>query len=308
MSRLDIFEDFSMKTRMKSKLARCLLAEFFCTAFLLYCGFNVTAQTVLGEGKSNNYTGTSIGWALAITFAIQLGYNISGSHMNPAVSFLMFTFGQLSLPHFFYYFIAQTSGAFLGSALTFFQYYDLINSFDKGNRTVHGPGATAFFFATYPHENLTFSGAFYDQTMCTFMIGFIIGIVTDPKNKIPRPAQPPMFGLMILLMCLGFGLNAGNAMNPARDLGPRLFTLCAGYGIEVFSYWDYHWFWIPIICPLIGGTAGGWFYRIVFSSNNDEFEEFKSLPLTSPVWIPDKSTIDLLELPSKLRVEESSFK
>ena len=149
--------------------------------------------------------------------------------------------------------------------------------------------------------------------MCTFVLCFIIGIISDPKNKIPRAAQPPMFGLMILLMCLGFGLNAGNAMNPARDLGPRLFTLCVGYGTEVFSYWNYQWFWIPIICPLIGGTAGGWFYHLVFASNNDEFQDFKPVPqssaLNSPSWVGEKSTVDLLSgYPSKPKLDENSFK
>ncbi|PIO60014.1 hypothetical protein TELCIR_18506 [Teladorsagia circumcincta] len=60
---------------------------------------------------------------------------------------------------------------------------------------------------------------------------------------------------------MAFALNAGYAINPARDFGPRLFTLCAGYGWRVFSYRSYKWFWIPIICPMIGAVLGAWMYE-----------------------------------------------
>lgn len=66
------------------------------------------------------------------------------------------------------------------------------------------------------------------------MLCVIIGIITDKRNKIPRYAHPMLMGLMQLTICLGFGMNAGNAMNPARDFGPRVFTFVAGYGLEVF--------------------------------------------------------------------------
>uniref|UniRef100_A0AC34RLJ4 Aquaporin n=1 Tax=Panagrolaimus sp. JU765 TaxID=591449 RepID=A0AC34RLJ4_9BILA len=93
-----------------------------------YTGFNVNAQKVLGRAEFGNYTALSFGWGLAIMFSVQLGYNISGSHMNPAVSLLMYSFGHLSLGQFFLYVAAQISGAFFASALTFLQYYGLLSS------------------------------------------------------------------------------------------------------------------------------------------------------------------------------------
>jgi glycerol uptake facilitator-like aquaporin len=73
------------------------------------------------------------------------------------------------------------------------------------------------------------------QISSTFILCFSIGIITDKRNGIPKAAQPPMFGLMLAMICMGFGLNAGNAMNPARDFGPRLFSAFAGYGRGVFT-------------------------------------------------------------------------
>jgi len=72
------------------------------------------------------------------------------------------------------------------------------------------------------------------QIFSTAMLCFSLGIITDERNEIPIAAQPPLMGVMLAMLCMGFGLNSGNAMNPARDFGPRLFTLIAGYGWEVF--------------------------------------------------------------------------
>lgn len=98
---------------------------------------------------------------------------------------------------------------------------------------MHGPKSTAMIFATYPGAHLSQLGAIIDQISCTAVLCFCIGIITDPKNRIPKGAQPALMGVMLSAICIGFGLNAGNAMNPARDFGPRLFTLVAGYGWEV---------------------------------------------------------------------------
>uniref|UniRef100_A0AC34QYD1 Uncharacterized protein n=1 Tax=Panagrolaimus sp. JU765 TaxID=591449 RepID=A0AC34QYD1_9BILA len=90
-----------------------------------------------------------------------------------------------------------------------------------------------------------------------------------------------MFGAMILLLCLGFGINAGNAMNPARDLAPRIFTFVAGYGWEVFSYRDYEWWWVPVVCPFIGALMGGWTYHLLVAANNDEHVDHHSFSSSS---------------------------
>ncbi|KAI1719592.1 major intrinsic protein [Ditylenchus destructor] len=271
---------FQRKYRISNKLWRNVLCEFVSTTFLMYTGFSVNAQTVLSRFQMNAYVGLAIGWGFCLIFSVQMAYRITGSHLNPAVSFFIFTFGQLPLSHLLLYTVAQTMGAFLGASMTFILYYEKITEFDGGVRSVTGPNATAGIFATYPGDHLSVAGAMLDQIACTATMCFIVGIVTDERNKIPKWAHPTLLGVMLTTMCLGFGLNAGNAMNPARDFGPRLFTLIAGYGWQVFSYRDWTWFWIPIIAPIIGAFIGAWLYQLLISiqipDDEDEDHHFTS--------------------------------
>jgi len=272
--------------RIKSDLGRKLVAEFVATTLLMYMGFCIGAQTYLSKNQLNTPTGTSIGWGLSLIFAVQLGFNSSGSHLNPVISFSAWVFGRMSLVCFLLYTLIQTLACSFAAALTFILYYDKINDFDGGIRQVYGENATAGIFATYPGEHLSLFGSIIDQISCTCVLTLIVGVICDERNKIPKCAQPTMFGLMLISINLGFGLNAGNAMNPARDFGPRLFTLLCGYGIEVFSYRNYTWFLIPIICPFIGGLLGSLIYQIAIGV---QIEDQQKSPPESP--FPNSSSM-----------------
>ncbi|VDK47093.1 unnamed protein product [Cylicostephanus goldi] len=123
--------------------------------------------------------------------------------------------------------------------------------------------ATAGIFSTYPKPYLTVVGGMIDQIFGTVMLCMGVATIVDKRNGIPQFLQPGCIGFLLVGIGMAFGHNSGYAINPARDLGPRLFTLCAGYGWEVFSYRDYCWFWIPIVGPMIGGVIGAWLYEFV---------------------------------------------
>jgi len=91
---------------------------------------------------------------------------------------------------------------------------------------------------------------------------FGIFVVIDPKNKIIDDRKPVLIGMMVLAIGICFGYNCGYAINPARDFGPRLFTLFI-YGTKVFTA-DSYWFWVPIVAPLVGGTAGAGLHHLMF--------------------------------------------
>ncbi|TKR57440.1 hypothetical protein L596_030707 [Steinernema carpocapsae] len=88
-------------------------------------------------------------------------------------------------------------------------------------------------------------------------------------------------------------------MNPARDFAPRLFTYFAGYGVEVFSYKNYTWFWIPIVAPMIGSLIGGWGYQLAIGIHLDDEEEDHILPIVikPPPMIDDKGYMENRALP-----------
>ena len=92
--------------------------------------------------------------------------------------------------------------------------------------------------------------------MGTALLLLVIRAIGDARNNAPTGNMAPLFvGLLVVLIGMCFGLNAGYAINPARDLGPRLFTMIAGWGPGVFTAGN-HWFWVPIVGPLIGGVLG----------------------------------------------------
>ncbi|EGT36325.1 hypothetical protein CAEBREN_16306 [Caenorhabditis brenneri] len=247
---------------IENELIRAFMAELFCTGFLVFGGECVNAQYVLSQGKNNEWIGISVGWGLVLMMAVLMGSRISGAHLNPAVSFFQLTQGKINVIRFFVYAVAQNIGAFLGAFGVFCVYFDAINVFEGGNRTVTGPTATASIFATYPGPFLGTFNAIVDQIAGTLVLCLGVAAITDRRNEIPSFLQPAWIGALLSFLGMSMALNAGYAINPARDFAPRLFTLCAGYGWEVFSYRDYKWFWIPVICPMIGGVLGAWIYEL----------------------------------------------
>lgn len=98
--------------------------------------------------------------------------------------------------------------------------------------------------------------------MATALLCCIIEIVSDSRNGVPRWIHPFLYGFMLATLMMSIHLNGENAMNPARDGPPRLFTYLVGYGPGVFSVNNYGWFWVPLVCPLVGAVLGSWAYQL----------------------------------------------
>jgi len=158
------------------------------------------------------------------------------------------------------YSLAQLAGAFAASVVVFVTYREALAAFDGGVRQVVGPQGTAGIWATYPQPFLSTLGGVVDQIVGTALLVAVIFGITDSRNS-PAPAglAPVVVGLLVVLIGATFGFNAGYAINPARDFGPRLFTAVAGWGGEVFRAGN-GWWWVPIVAPCVGGVLGGWVY------------------------------------------------
>jgi glycerol uptake facilitator-like aquaporin len=142
-------------------------------------------------------------------------------------------------------------------------YYEALNNFDGGLRQVVGAQATAGIWATYPQSYLSaFPGGFIDQVFGTALLMLLIFALADQKNSAPhKDFGPIMVGAVVVVIGMTFGLNAGYAINPARDLAPRLFTYVAGWGGDVFTAGN-SWWWVPVVAPCLGAVLGGWMYQV----------------------------------------------
>jgi MIP family channel proteins len=185
---------------------------------------------------------------------------VSGGHLNPAVSIGNLIYGNISFLQFVFYVVAQILGAFAGCAMVFVIYLDALNAFDGGHRQVSGLNGTAGIFVTIPDQRVQLAGKFVDQLFGTFLFVLCNLAISDNKNtRIDHTIKALFIGLAIYLIGASYAGNCGGAVNPARDLAPRIFLLIAGWGIEVFTMNNY-FFWIPLVAPLIGGVLAAWIY------------------------------------------------
>jgi MIP family channel proteins len=250
-------------------LNRAVLAEFFGTFVLIVFGVAVVAQVNLGGGNNGQYLSLNIAWGLAVTMGVYVSGGVSGGHLNPAVTLAAAVWKGFPWARVLPYIVAQTAGAFVASAVVFVTYHDALNHFDGGVRQVGGALGTAGIFATYPQPWLSTLGGLIDQIVGTaLLVGVILGI-TDEKNIAPPKGIGPIaVGMLVLLIGTTFGLNAGYAINPARDFGPRLFTFVAGWGSGVFTAGN-SWWWVPIVGPMIGGVLGGGVYQAAIGRRHE---------------------------------------
>ncbi|XP_018415425.1 PREDICTED: aquaporin-9 [Nanorana parkeri] len=256
------------KLKLRNSLAKETLSEFFGTCLLITLGCSCVASSVLSGGKAGGHLTNNLGFAMAVAMAVYATGGVSGGHINPAVSFAMCLTGRLEWVKLPFYVSAQFVGAITGSALVFGVYYEAIIKYSGGVLTVDGPNATAHIFATYPAPYLSTINGLGDQILSTALLLILVFAIFDKKNiAAPKGLEPIAIGLLIMLLGLALGMNCGGAMNPARDLGPRIFTAVAGWGYDVFTAGNNFW-WIPVVGPMAGGALGAYIYILCIEAHH----------------------------------------
>ncbi len=250
---------------MSKDTLREMAAEFLGTFTLIVFGVGVVAQVVLGKSLQGDYLSINVGWGLAVTMGCYVAGGVSGAHLNPAVTLALAVCRGFSWSKVLPYWIAQVAGAMAASAVVFFTYYEAIDAFEGPARSL----ATAGIWATYPKDYLSnFPGGFVDQVVGTGMLMLVVLAVSDQRNmSLSSSLGPIVVGASVTVIGMTYGLNAGYAINPARDFGPRLFTYIAGWGEQVFTAHD-HWWWVPIAGPLTGAVVGGLIYDLLIARHH----------------------------------------
>ncbi|XP_063312861.1 aquaporin-7-like [Pelobates fuscus] len=258
---------------IRNKWAREAFAELLSTFIMMLFGLGSVAQVVLGKKEFGQYLSINLSFGFGVTMGIHVAGGVSGAHMNCAVSLTNCILGRLPWKKLPMYMLAQIFGAFLAAAVVFCLYYEALHTYCEGNFTVTGPLETASIFATYPQPYLSIGGGFLDQVVGTGALLLCILAINDKKNS---PAlngtQAVVVGLLVTVIGMSMGMNSGYAINPARDLGPRIFTAIAGWGIEVFRAGNY-WCWVPIVAPLVGSLTGALLYQLLVGLHHPPSEE-----------------------------------
>jgi glycerol uptake facilitator protein len=252
-----------MSAPSKNTLLGEVTAEFLGTLVLIALGDGVVAMVVLfgsgvpGEVVNGGYTNITLGWGLAVFMGICVAGRVTGAHLNPAVTLTLAVFRDFPWRKVAPYTAAQVAGAFCGAALVYFNYYPAFDKFDPGRELQQSVGV----FATFPRFPDQWAFGFLDQVIGTALLLGLILAITDPRNRpVSEGWQALAIGLVVVAIGVSWGGMHGYAINPARDLGPRLFTLAAGFKHTGF---DNHVFLVPIIGPLVGGLLGALVYDVM---------------------------------------------
>ena len=255
--------------------AREAAAEFLGTFILVSFGVGVVAQSVLSKDANGSYLAINLGWGLGVMLGVYAAAGVSGSHLNPAVTLALAVHRGFPWRKVLPYTLAQVAGAFAASALVFATYREAFTAFDSGVRMVEGTTATAGIFATYPQGFLSIAGGFVDQVVGTALLLMGVLALTDQKNNAPPMwLTPVLVGGLVVAIGVAFGFNAGYAINPARDFGPRLFTFVAGWGGGVFTA-GHGWWWVPVVAPCVGAVLGAWVYDALVANHHPATEAAK---------------------------------
>ncbi|XP_046696497.1 aquaporin-9b [Silurus meridionalis] len=270
---LDSLRSLREKLTLRHAIIREFLAEFLGTFVLILFGCGSVAQAVLSRGTVGEPLTIHIGFTTGVMLAVYVSGGVSGGHVNPAVSLAMAVLGRLPILKLPVYVAAQFIGAFAGSCAVFGLYYDAFMDYSNGELLVKGENATANIFASYPGKHLSGFNGFFDQVIATATLVLCILAIVDKKNiGAPKGMEPLLIGFTVLGIAVAMGFNCGYPINPARDLGPRLFTAVAGWGVEVFRAAD-HWWWIPVAGPTVGGVLGAMIYYLLIELHHVEPEK-----------------------------------
>lgn len=232
-----------------------LLAELIGTMILILLGDGVVAAVVLARSKAqgSGWIVITTGWAMAVAIAVYAVGRISGAHLNPAVTLGLAVTGQVAWADVPLYIIGQFIGAFLGAVLVFLAYL-------PHWRETQDPAAKLAVFSTAPAIRN------YPLNLVTEIIGtamLVFGVRAIIANELSAGLAPLLVGFLVWGIGLSLGGPTGYAINPARDLGPRIAHFVLPIPGKGDSDWGYAW--VPVVGPIIGGIIGSLLFQALLA-------------------------------------------
>jgi glycerol uptake facilitator protein len=228
---------------------------------LILFGVGVVAQVVTApDGGLGDHDSIAWSWGIGVTMGVYVAARLSGAHLNPAVTVALAAFKGFPWRKVGPYSLAQFLGAFVAAAIIRAVYADRIALVDP-DHTIKSQG----IFSTLPGngiDGVSIPTAFFDQIVGTAILVFVIFALTTAANNPPMSNLGPVcVGLLVVAIGMAWGANAGYAINPARDFGPRLLTFFTGYETAMYDQHGQLYFWLPIVAPIIGGLVGGAIFK-----------------------------------------------
>lgn len=237
------------------------LAEFLGTLILILLGNGVVANVVLKQTKGHNsgWIVITAGWACAVAVAVYCTAAISGAHLNPAVTVGLASIGKFPWADVPAYIAAQMAGAAAGAVLVWLSYLPHWRATDDA-------GGKLAVFCTGPAIRHTVGNMVCEVIGTALLVLGVLAVLAPanlpPESSFDKALAPALVGLIVLAIGLSLGGPTGYAINPARDLGPRLVHAILPIPGKGGSDWNYAW--IPVVGPVLGGLIGAKIYQALW--------------------------------------------
>ncbi|KAK0443105.1 putative aquaporin 4 [Desarmillaria tabescens] len=249
-------------------------AEFAGTMLLVIFGTGVNCQASLSTNSGVASSPKGDWGSSTILLAIALGAWVSGGvsdgHLNPAITLAFATWRGFPWKKVPVYILSQLLGGIVGAGIVYANYFHAIDIVEgrRGVRTL----LTAGNFGTIPLDYMTNVSCFFSEFLGTAILVFVLLAVLDSLNRDEMDGRDEairrclLVPLALFVTFLGItaslGMETSFAINPARDLGPRLLTSMVGYGKAVYTFRNHYWIWCPIMAPILGAQVAAMFYDV----------------------------------------------
>lgn len=231
------------------------IGELLGTFILVLLGDGVVSVCILNKTKAQNsgWIAIVLGWGIAVTVAVYISGFMSGAHLNPAVTLAMAAIGSLPWSQVVTYLVAQFLGAMLGALVLYLHYY-------PHWKETKDAGTILACFSTGPAIRHAWSNLL-GEALGTAVL--VITVMAIGPNKVAAGFGPIIVGFVVMAVGFSLGATTGYAINPARDLGPRIMHALLPIPNKGDSDWSYAW--IPVLGPILGGVVGALIYQVILN-------------------------------------------
>ncbi|HEP7659993.1 TPA: aquaporin family protein [Streptococcus pyogenes] len=231
------------------------IGELLGTFILVLLGDGVVSACILNKTKAQNsgWIAIVLGWGIAVTVAVYISGFMSGAHLNPAVTLAMAAIGSLPWSQVVTYLAAQFLGAMLGALVLYLHYY-------PHWKETKDAGTILACFSTGPAIRHAWSNLL-GEALGTAVL--VITVMAIGPNKVAAGFGPIIVGFVVMAVGFSLGATTGYAINPARDLGPRIMHALLPIPNKGDSDWSYAW--IPVLGPILGGVVGALIYQVILN-------------------------------------------
>ncbi|MGH2766100.1 MAG: MIP/aquaporin family protein, partial [Actinomycetota bacterium] len=226
------------------------------TAILILFGDGVVANVLLNRSKAQNagWIVITFGWGLAVAMAVFAVFEFSGAHINPAVTIGLWSVGLVEAADVPIYLAGEFVGAFIGAVLVYL-------AFLPHWRDTEDRGLKLAVFSTGPAIR-NYGANLVTEIIGTFILVFGVLALVNSAGVLDTGLFPLLVGLLVFVIGLSLGGPTGYAINPARDLGPRIAHAVLPIAGKGESDWGYSW--VPVVGPIVGGIIGALVYQGLF--------------------------------------------